>query len=339
VVDISDPTSMSQVGQYDTPGSARRLRLEGTLLYVADTTGLQVLDISSPASPSLVANYVAPANAVARDVGGASRVYVAGPTTGGAAFHSLDTSTFTQSALHGSLAINAGSWGLAVRDDYAFTGRLSEVDVSDPISPSIKTSVPFSTIGAGRGVTLSGNYAFMASTQAGLDVVDVQDPDNLNAVSNYDTTGHVNDVAVSGNYAFLPVNDDGLHVLDVSAPTSLPADNDPDGSVSLNAKFRDIAVSGNFAFLAEEASLGLVRYDISTPTAPGNYNNYQPTSGVSLAYATSVRGGYPYVAFGSEGLVLTEQEVMRPKSRDAPGGCRQAPRVVVVGGPRCTGSR
>ena len=52
VIDISTPTSPSEVSLIDTPGQALNVAVAGNLAYVADDTGgLCVVDVSTPASP------------------------------------------------------------------------------------------------------------------------------------------------------------------------------------------------------------------------------------------------------------------------------------------------
>ena len=49
------------------------------------------------------------------------------------------------------------------------------------------------------GVTVSGNYAYVAHGVWGLQVIDVSDPANPRRVGGYDTSGYARGVAVSGN--------------------------------------------------------------------------------------------------------------------------------------------
>ncbi len=57
--------------------------------------------------------------------------------------------------------------------------------------------------GPACGVAVSGNYAYVADEDAGLQVIDVSNPANPQRVGGYDTSGYANGVAVSGNYAYV----------------------------------------------------------------------------------------------------------------------------------------
>jgi hypothetical protein len=57
ILNVSDPTTPTLVGSYDTTGTARGIDIVGNYAYIGDGTALQVLDISNPAAPNLVATY------------------------------------------------------------------------------------------------------------------------------------------------------------------------------------------------------------------------------------------------------------------------------------------
>ena len=61
VVDVSDPRSPRQVGQYDTPRSARTVRLSGSYAYVGDLKWVRIFDVSEPSAPREVSSYKMPA--------------------------------------------------------------------------------------------------------------------------------------------------------------------------------------------------------------------------------------------------------------------------------------
>jgi hypothetical protein len=54
IVDVSDPHSPSLLGQHDTPGNARRVKISGDYAVVADQDGgVQVINVSNPATTHL----------------------------------------------------------------------------------------------------------------------------------------------------------------------------------------------------------------------------------------------------------------------------------------------
>jgi hypothetical protein len=58
------PFELTLAGTYDTPGSAFGIAIAGDHAFVADYgSGLQVIDISDPTSPSIAGSYDTPGNA------------------------------------------------------------------------------------------------------------------------------------------------------------------------------------------------------------------------------------------------------------------------------------
>jgi len=122
--------------------------------------------------------------------------------------------------------------GVAVSGNYAYVADreagLQVIDVSNPTNcvhvGGCKTrrvtwrltDVDFR--GHARAVAVSGNYAYVASEDAGLQVIDVSNPTNCVRVGGYITRGWAVGVAVSGNYAYVADFDEGLQVIDVRNP-------------------------------------------------------------------------------------------------------------------------
>jgi hypothetical protein len=63
VVDISDPKKLKVVGRFDTPRTARSIRLDGPVAYVGDLNWLRAIDISTPSAPTEIASYKNPSYA------------------------------------------------------------------------------------------------------------------------------------------------------------------------------------------------------------------------------------------------------------------------------------
>ncbi|MCW9681957.1 cadherin domain-containing protein, partial [Dolichospermum planctonicum UHCC 0167] len=58
IIDISNPTTPTRKGSYDTSGWAFGVQVVGNYAYVADyDSGLQIIDISNPTTPTLKGNY------------------------------------------------------------------------------------------------------------------------------------------------------------------------------------------------------------------------------------------------------------------------------------------
>jgi len=74
------------------------------------------------------------------------------------------------------------------------------------------------TPGNAYAVDVSGSYAYVADDFAGLQVINVSEPQNPTIVGTLDTPGHTHGVAMSGSYAYLADSSGGFLIVDVSTP-------------------------------------------------------------------------------------------------------------------------
>src|SRR5436309_1420921 len=88
------------------------------------------------------------------------------------------------------------------------------------LDPVLRGKWPTLTGGEAHGVALSGNYAFVADNDAGMQVIDISNPANPQHAGSYNAAGSALGVAVSGNYAYVMSYFYGLHVIDVSNPAN-----------------------------------------------------------------------------------------------------------------------
>jgi hypothetical protein len=158
--------------------------------------------------------------------------------------------------------------------------------VSTPSSP---TEVGFyDTPNFATGVAVSGGYAYVANSHAGLFVIDVSTPSAPSEVGFYDTPGHAHGVAVSGGYAYVADFFEGLRVIDVSTPSS-PTEV---GFYDTPGYASGVAVSGGYAYVADYYE-GLRVIDVSTPSTPTEVGSYY-TPGI--AKGVEVSDGYAFIA-------------------------------------------
>ncbi|MDD1444194.1 cadherin domain-containing protein, partial [Dolichospermum sp. ST_sed3] len=92
IIDISNPTTPTLKGNYDTSDLANGVQVVGNYAYVADeSSGLQIIDISNPTTPTLKGNYDTSSLAVRVQVVG-NYAYVADFESG---LQIIDVSEFT----------------------------------------------------------------------------------------------------------------------------------------------------------------------------------------------------------------------------------------------------
>ncbi len=172
-------------------------------------------------------------------------------------------------------------------------GGVYVIDISNPLSPTLKTKVE--TPGSPWGVDISGVYAYVADYDKGLQVIDI-DPgstDYLTVVADADTPGKAWDVEVSGGYAYVADYDKGLQVIGI----------DPDSedymtilaTVDTPGKARDISVAGGYAYIADY-DRGLQVVDISDPSSPTIAGEWDSTE---ESWGVYVSGDYAYIADGT----------------------------------------
>ncbi len=142
---------------------------------------------------------------------------------------------------------NSFSIPLAITVDLFTASALSAISIPD----------------SANDVDVAGDYAYIASGNAGLQIVNVSNRKLPKIVGSLDTNGYSYDVIVRGNLVYLADGEAGLKIIDVSDPLN------PKLLSSLNASgtTQDIQLNDDFAFLAN-GSAGIEVIDISKSTEP-----------------------------------------------------------------------
>ena len=226
VLDVSDPADPILVGSFVTPGDViydnqpngfpYALAVSGNYLYIGDQIGaIYAVDVSNPATPSLVGSY-GPFNEIqgvqpGMPVGPSDLVvsgkylYVADEGNG---FYILDVSNPASPSLvgayNGGAGGNAEYTGVHVDGTVAFvtdaSGKLTELDVSNPASPTLIASY---VVGSeASAVSVAGNYAYVAASSV---APYVGDPDYSLVIANVsDALNHSRPSPVISSIAALP---------------------------------------------------------------------------------------------------------------------------------------
>ena len=169
VIDVTDPAQPYEVDFYNTPGWAFGVAVANNLAYVADEEKLLVIDVSNPASPTLVSSY---------DIGFArgvdvvnSLVYVASASS----LHILDASVPSNLTEVGEY--NSVGWAadVSVEGSYAYIADtwvgLHVVRIDNPSEPTkageYRTPGGFSV----DGVTAAADHIYVADSEGGLAIL------------------------------------------------------------------------------------------------------------------------------------------------------------------------
>jgi hypothetical protein len=156
------------------------------------------------------------------------------------------------------------------------------------------------------GVTVRGEYAYLPSSDGGLNILDISNPTNPVPVAQTNNGGNACSVALSGSYAFLANLSDGLRVYDVSnpgAPINVGHTN-INSSLWTVAGAADVKVFGHFAYVAQEF-FGLQIFDISTPSEP-LWTNGISFGSRAISVDVSEQGNYALVGCNLQGLYLCD---------------------------------
>ncbi|NCS13509.1 MAG: hypothetical protein GPJ08_21625, partial [Microcystis aeruginosa G13-09] len=272
-------------------------QIVGNYAYVADDySGLQIIDISNPAAPTLKGNYDTSGSAWDVQIVG-NYAYVA---DSGSGLQIIDISNPAAPTLKGNYDTSGSAWDVQVVGNYAYVADrwsgLQIIDISNPAAPTLKGN--YNTSGWARDVQIVGNYAYVADEDSGLQIIGISNPVAPTLKGNYNTSGVAWDVQVVGNYAYVADAYSGLQIIGISNPVapSLKGNYDTSGSAY------GVQIVGNYAYVANGGS-GLQIIDISNPAAPTFKGNYD-TSG--YAYGVQIVGNYAYVADYEGGLQILD---------------------------------
>ena len=286
------------VGGYNTTGYSYDVFISGDYAYVADgASGLVVIDISDPSSPTLAGSYNTPDLAYKVTVCG-DYAYIANRSSG---LQVIDISDPTNPTSAGNYDTPGYAFGIAIAGDYAYIADydsgLQVLDITNPTNPTFAGYCD--TPGNAYDITISGNYAYIADYyKSGLQVVDISDPTNPISAGSCDTYDAPFDVAICGNYAYMANGNSGLQVIDISDPTNPLLR----GNYNTPSTAAAVSVNGDYIYVADWSS-GIQIINISDPTNPvfdGSYNTPGTAEGIYI------NGEYAYVADGGNGLQVIQ---------------------------------
>lgn len=269
VIDVNDLANMRQLGKVGLEGTAFNADVAGGYAYVATVRAMDVVNVTDPANPQFVSRYKDGENVFDVALSG-NRAFVAHAVDG---MHIVDVSNpATPTKFLASFGVNPGVGGLgatAVTSSGDFIYVVYQGDglfaLDTRILDSWNSSIPlftgpgYNTPGEGSGVAVSGNYAYVASWQAGLQIIDVANKESMQLVGSIRSDDwNVDGVAISGDYAILAVDRDGLVIVDVSDPRNPRVV----ANVSGIGAVLDVQVLGNLLYVASGAA-GLRVFELS----------------------------------------------------------------------------
>ncbi|UCE39200.1 MAG: Ig-like domain-containing protein [Thermoplasmata archaeon] len=137
-------------------------------------------------------------------------------------------------------------------------------DVTDPGDPTLEGF--YDADSAINGIFVEGNYAYLANSYSGLNIVDLNDPSSPTSVKTVFIYGSAIDVYLSGTYAYVAQSYiisgfRGISVVNVQIPQTAEVV----GTYESDGTPYCLMVSGDYAYVASEGE-GFLILDVSNPT-------------------------------------------------------------------------
>jgi hypothetical protein len=266
VIQSFQPRAISQIS---IPGYANNVAVNNGYAYVAaGSTGLQVVNVSNPNSPVIVASRDTAGNANdVRLVG--DFAYIADGTNG---LVIMNVATPTNPVIVGSVNTGGEAVDVWVAGNFAYIANssagLTIVNVTNPASPILVSTV--STGGIARGVGVRDNVAVVVSDSTNtLKTYNVANPSAPAALGSLNLGGSLKDLDINGNLVAVAAYTGGAQFVDISNPAvprllgGLPGAA-PNGFVP-----RDVEFGTGFAIFAEQLFPNAVPFvDYGDPANP-----------------------------------------------------------------------
>jgi hypothetical protein len=297
--------TFKKLGEWGS-GDYNHVVLKGEYAYCAASGGgLDIIDISNPASPIKVGNYETPGNAL--------RVYVRGDYAyvadyqGGLQIIDISEPSKPVSVLPPNFVqFGEDTKDVCVRRDYAYVADSSRglliIDVSNPSTPFLKGK--FDDFPSASVVFERDGYAYVGYLNI-IRVIDVSNPAAPIMVGYYDMSGsyyYLENIYVTGNDAYVSCTNvyasaffGSLVILDVSSPF-VPVLVGKYPTAAQSSKY--VNVNGNFAYLANGGG-GVDIVNISNPASPSKTGSFDTPGTANCAAAD---GNHLYIADGERGL-------------------------------------
>lgn len=250
VVKLTEPTPVV-MGQL--AGQALDLVVRGNRVYVLTPTQIKVVNVTNPSSPTLVATINLGVSNQQIAVDGAY-LYVADFNAGLRVLSLSNPDAPAQVALVAATQctkVSAGNGAALIATNVGMT----YVDIQNPASPVKKGHDASLTM---LRAAMSGQFAYLASANNGLDVMNLGNGTNVTPVQTSSVLAGAAHLARMGHYV-LAAQNPNLTVTDVQDPLN-PV------QIGQVAAWGDFALQGSYAYVATGGGLAVV--DLAVPSSP-----------------------------------------------------------------------
>lgn len=263
---------------------------------------MKIVDITTPASPTLLSTLTTEGNSIIRDIQtDGNYAYAANDTKG---LLVVDVTDLAAPFIKNTYDTAGKSSGIALDANYVYLGdngngllifnrnNITNGSVAPNIIQSFTNAV---------GVHINGNYGYVTDTTSNafrIIALDLTSPKNPTILSFYKTQKTPNDIYVSGGYAYIAEQTQGLTILDISTPTHPTFV----GQYNTPGNAGGVRVAGNYAYVADGNQFTVVDIiDKSAPTLAGNcLLTGMNTSSITLD------GQVAFLAVGGQGVRIID---------------------------------
>jgi len=312
-MDISKPSAPQQVASLTTSGYCRGVSADGNLLCAGSLYdgGYQVIDISNPAAPVILATqkytmYNESWNVVLRK----NRLCVLDYFSGIGFF---DLSVADKPIMTGFYLTPSSVIAAAVQDQTAHAvGELSGLRVLDISNlPGLRPLQATSIFRGVHGLAAAGGYAYVTDRWS-IRVFDVGNPSQPRQVQAIQIPNGVpRTIVVNGSVAYLTADHAGLYIIDISNPKAAAVL----GNYPMPRFTYGMDIDRDFAYLAN-SDTGFHIVDIQNSASPKLQGSIK-LEGEPCSVA--IQGRYAYVACGPSGLQVVD--ISNPAAPRLAGSC------------------
>ena len=305
VIDCSNSNNLNLITTYTVGIATSGLALSGSMAFLASGfAGLQILDVSEPARPRLISNFMKQTDAAIGVALARNLVCLRGFR----GFDVVDVTDPRQPGKVGAYVLDTNEWMTAIsaagnRAFLGVSGSSSFLDVIDLSTPSVpQRLMRYDTSSWLDGLPASPYFTYVPDATEGWLIRDVSDPAQPAVVGGYCTIANALGVTVSGAQAHSLFGD----IFDISDPAHPRRLGwvDPGDA-------RPVSRSGNLVCSA--GTQGFQCYDVSDPSnvrLVGRFPTPSPAMGVIL------RGTDAFVAAGESGFLVLD--ISRPAPSNLP---------------------
>jgi len=183
-------------------------------------------------------------------------------------------------------------------------------DIADQTDPELKKTI---SLPNARDLTISGSRLFVAMEGNGLQIVDITDPEDPKEAGLHRTNGRERTVAVDGNTVYVGYDKSGIHVLDISELTIEneyePFHNPAWEYADSGAKSIALDSVEKLLFITDDV-IGLQKIDVTDPAAMTRVQSFDSPADVT---SIAISGDFVYALDdkvgddpGDEGLRIFE---------------------------------